>query len=507
MANNECYSFPSGATMIKKPKVLVTYPNFHRYFVAFVPFYDPLVAILLGSLVQDFAEVEIFDRRYETERSWIKKLKEFQPDVIAVRIHTSGEIYTTKRMLEIAKATKPDVVTIIGGQHPSLLPDDFNEPYCDLICIGPGEETFPEVVKAVAEGKGFEQIKGLAIRKENGFIFTEERPPKSGFFHWPKLNRKLAAKHSWRFPIGITIATHGCPHRCKFCSLWFTARGTYKLRDAAEVAEDIASMPQRGIYIADDNTFHHYQHALTIADELEKRGVKKAYCAYARTDTIVEHPEVFERWKKIGLIALVVGFEVVTDEDLNQLNKKTTLENNIKAIEFMNSLGIHCLAHFIVFPHFTQKDFRQLWDFIIKYNIALPYFVPLTPTPGTILFKEAKENRQLSIFHYGFYNLEYMVYKTKLPKWHFYYEYLKLWIKATSPLFYLRMRKILPLWLYLFQLQSVMRALFIQGYIKKCIEQILLEKNLDYEKIKTTLPPSLQENYHFRYFRDDLAPE
>lgn len=486
--------------MQRKPKVLITYPNFHRYFVPFLPFYEPFVAILLGTLVEDIAEVKIFDRRYESERAWIKTLEAFKPDLIACRIHTSAEMFTTKRMLEIAKNIAPKVTTIIGGQHPTLLPDDFNFPCFDLICIGAGEETFPEVVKTLGEGKNFEHIKGLAIRKENQFFFTEERPIKSGNFSWPKLNRKLADKYRKHFRQGITVTTHGCPHRCKFCSLWFTARGTYRLRNPEEVAEDIASLPWRHVYIADDNTFHDYKHALEIYEALKKRGVKKYYGAYARTDTIAEHPEVFEKWKEIGLRALVVGFEVVTQETLDQLNKKTTLENNLKTIEILNRLKIYNYAHFIIFPHFTTNDFNELWQFIKKHNISQPYFIPLTPTPGTILFKEAKEKNELSIYNYGFYNLEYMVYKTTLPKWRFYAEYLKLWLRSISPSTYISTRKYMPLITYLYRIAILSRA--IPPFIRNVIEQLIEEKTKKYEDIENSLSPSLKKNYQFRYLKD-----
>jgi len=489
--------------MTRKPRVLIAYPNFHRYFVPFFPFYEPLVAILLGSLVKDFAEVKIFDRRYETERAWKKTVREFQPDLIAARIHTSGEIFTTRRMMTIAKEIHPQAITILGGQHPTLLPDDFCQPCFDLICIGAGEETFPEVVKAIANETPFENIKGLAIRTDNGFIFTEERPIKSGNFSWPKLDRSLAAKYRKHFPQGITITTHGCPHRCKFCSLWFTARGTYRLRDPEEIADDIASLPNKVVYIADDNTFHDYKHALEIYEALKKRGVKKYYGAYARTDTIAEHPEVFEKWKKLGLRYLVVGFEVVSEQALNELNKKTTLENNIKTINILNRLRINNYAHFIIFPHFTPKDFKELWEFIKKNNISQPYFISLTPSPGTILFKEAKENNQLSVYNYGFFNLEYMVYKTKLPKWRYYYEYIKLWILSISPFTYFKMRKHITLFDYLYRVAIVMRA--TPAFIRNVIEQLIEEKRTKYEDIESTLPPSLRKGYKFRYM--DETPQ
>jgi len=487
--------------MTKRPKVLITYPNFHRYFVPFLPFYEPLVAILLGTLVKDMADVKLFDRRYDSEREWIKTIKEFKPDLIAVRIHTSGEIFTTKRMLDMAKEIHPSVITIIGGQHPTLLPDDFDEPYCDLICIGPGEETFPEVVKAIANGTPFDDIKGLAIRKASGFVLTPERPIKSGVFSWPKLDRSLAAKYKGHFVQGITVTTHGCPHRCKFCSLWFTARGTYRLRDPEEVADDIASLPNEHIYIADDNTFHDYDHAVAMYEALKRRGVKKFYGAYARTDTIAEHPDIFEKWKEIGLRALVVGFEVVSQNELDVLNKKTSLDNNIKSMEILNKLNIYCYAHFIIFPHFTVKDFKDLKNFIKEHHITQPYFVPLTPTPGTILFKEAKDKKELSIYNYGFYNLEYMVYKTALPKWRFYCEYVKLWLSSISPAAYLLwMRKHMSFITYLYRIAIIMRVM--PAYFRNVIEQIAEENATDYEAIKDKLPPSLQDGYKFRFMKD-----
>ncbi len=484
----------------KRPKVLLAYPNFHEYFVPFLPFYEPFVFILLGSIIKELCDVEIFDRRYETEKAWKKKLKEFKPDLIGCRVHTSGELSTTERMFTIAKEICPSALTLVGGQHPTLLPDDFNLPCVDMICIGPGEETLKEIVTAIGDNGSFDGIKGLAIRKNGALYFTPEREIRSGVFSWPKLDRSLVKKYSWRFPQGITVTTHGCPHRCKFCSLWFTARGTYRLRAADEIADDIASIKQKYVYIADDNTFHDHIHSMKIHDALKKRGVKKRYGAYARSDTIVEHPELFEKWKELGLHALVVGFEVVGQDDLDRLNKRTTLDNNLKTLEILNRLKIYCYAHFIVFPEFTLKDFRDLWSFVDKHKISQPYFVPLTPSAGTILFKEAKDEGLLSIFDYGFYNLEYMVYKTKLPKLRFYFEFLLLYLRSISPLFYWKVRSQMTFDTYLYRIFIILRL--IPKYTLNVLRQIHQEKTKKYDDIESTLPPSLRKGYKFRYIDD-----
>lgn len=483
--------------MQRKPKVLFVYPNFHRYFVTFLPFFEPFVAIVLCSMIEDIAQVKIFDRRYETEKSFIKFLKEFAPDIIAFRIHTSGEIFTTKRLLEITKKIVPQATTIIGGQHPTLLPDDFNLPCVDLVCIGAGEETLREVVETKSKGLNFQEVKGLAIRKNGELFFTEERPIKSGTFTWPKLNRDLAKKYRKHFPWGITITSMGCPHRCNFCSLWVTARGTYRLRDTQGVVEDIASIPQSYIHIADDNTFHDPNHAMAIYEGLINKGVKKEFAAYARTDTIVNHRDIFKQWKAIGLKNLVVGFEAVNEEAMKDINKRNSLENNIKAIEILHELKINCFAHFIIFPRFTKKDFKEIANFIDRYKISQPYFVPLTPLAGTELFKEAKEKKELSVFHYGFYNLEYMVYKTALPKWRFYMEYILLWFKTISPLSYIKMRRRFSFLQYLYRVRIISVAFF--PYLRNIIEQLMLENKVALSSKKEELFPSQIENYKFRF--------
>lgn len=483
--------------MPEKIRVLLIQPNFHKYYVPFLPNYEPLVMILLASIVEDIAEPVIFDRRFEGESALIKTLRDFKPDLVATRTHTSGEIFTAKRILELAKKVHPPTTTIVGGQHPTLLPDDLNDPCIDLICIGPGEKTFREVVQAKIDNSNFGNIKGLAIQKNGQLYYTGERPLESGAFSWPRLNRDLAARYRKHYLDGFTITSMGCPHRCNFCALWVAAQGTYRLRKPEEVIDDIASIPQSFVYIGDDNTFHNYKHAMSICEGLKKRGVKKKYGAYARTDTIVEHRKVFEEWYKIGLRTLVVGMEVVNEKGLEDINKRNTLENNIKANQILNEIGIQNYAHFIIFPKFTPRDFSDIWKFLKKHKISQPFFVPYTPLAGTPLFKEFKGKKELSIFNYGFYNLEYMVCKTTLPKWRWYFEYIKLWLKSISLLTFLTFRINFPLSAYIFRLKMLLRVLF--PFTKNIIKQIIEEKTVKYEDIQDKLFPSQKENYQFRY--------
>lgn len=485
-----------------KLKFLFIQPDYPRQYVFFFPVYEPLHALLFGALVEDLAETQIFDRRYDTDENLAVLMKAYAPDIVGITTHTAGEIYNVRRLLAIVKRIRPACVTIVGGQHASLLPEDFFDPSVDLVCIGPGEDTFREVVEATAARESYDEIAGLAVRNGDGYKITPPRLPKSGIFSWPKFNRELLNKYKKHYlnyfearPTVYTLTTSGCPYRCKFCSLWAAARGTYRKRKPEEVVEDIYTQPQPFVHLTDDNTFHNEDHALEIYHLLKKRNIKKKILAYARTDTIVNKPDLLAKWAEIGLGALVVGMEACSDKHLNYINKRTSVGINVQAQEILDSLNIENWAHFVLLPEFEKEDFSQILEFIRTMNISYPIFVPYTPVPGTPLFFEVKQNKQLSIFDYGWHTLQYMVLKTKIPKqdWYRYYTdlYLKtcslksIWKRRRSPTFHLR---------------PVLGRAFIMGrcarkmrtYIR---EQLETEATVTYDQVESTLPASLRKDY------------
>ena len=489
----------------KRLKFLFIQPDYPRQYVFFFPVYEPLHGLLFGAIIRDLAETRLFDRRFDTDANLARLVRDYQPDLVGVTTHTAGEIFNVKRLLGIVKRECPQAVTIVGGQHSSLLPEDLFDPTVDLVCIGPGEETFREAAELLASkgsGADFSAVPGLAVRAGDSYVITPPRLPHSGSFSWPKFDRSLLRGYKWHYlnhfeyrPVVYTITTSGCPYRCKFCSLWAVARGTYRRRQPEEIVEDIISQPQKYVHLTDDNTFHNEDHALEIYRLLKKSGVKKKILAYARTDRIAEKPELLAKWREIGLGALVVGMEACSDKYLELINKKTSLDVNIQAQKIMDRLGIESWAHFVIMPAFQKEDFDGILDFIERLGITYPIFVPMTPVAGTPMFFEAKDQGQLSVFDYGYYNLQYMVMKTTLPKREWYDHMMRLythtcswrtlWRRRKSPAFHLR--------------PALGRAIIMGRCVRKLDsfvqEQLETERTVRYEDIEPTLPPSLRRDY------------
>ena len=124
---------------------------------------------------------------------------------------------------------------------------------------------------------------------------------------------------------------------------------------------------------------------------------------------------LLEKWKEIGLGALVVGMEAVSNKKLEALNKKSSVDLNIQAQKILDILDIESWAHFVMMPDFEKDDFDEIWSFVEQYNITYPVYVCYTPVPGTPLFFELKNEGKLSIFDYAYYNLQYMPVNTKIP--------------------------------------------------------------------------------------------
>ncbi len=487
----------------RKLRFLFIQPEFNRHYVTFLPVYEPLHGLICDSVSGDLTESLIFDRRFDTDRNLRKTLRDFKPDVIGTTAHTAGEVTNSIRLLALAKEERPEAVTIVGGQHATLLPEDYFHPAVDLICIGPAEGTFKETMETIASGEDLAQVPGLVVRQGDEHVVTPPRELRSGIVSWPQFDRTIIPKRYRRHyyfifearPSIYTITTMGCPYRCKFCSLWAAQRGTYRRRPPEEIVEDIASQSQTYVHLTDDNTFHDEKHALEIYELMKKRGVKKKIMAYARTDTIVQKSDLLEKWLEIGLGGLVVGMEAVSDSNLEYINKKTSVDVNEQAHKVLEKLGIENWAHFVMLPDFKKEDFDQVWDFIDRLNITYPVLVPLTPIPGTPLFFEAKEEKLLTTFDYGFYNLEYMVMKTILPKREWYDHMADLYLKTCSPRTLWRRRKS-PSFHYR---PGIGRAIVMRNTVRKIDkhveEQLEMERTVRYEDIEHTLPPSLRRDY------------
>jgi len=139
-------------------------------------------------------------------------LKKHDKVVIAISFFTT-ELWKTYDLINELKSKyqkyRDKIIYLAGGPHPTGDPKGTLKLGFDVVCIGEGEETFPEFIKAVNENEGYEKVRGIAYLDDNEFIYTGKRKHVD-------LNKypPFPVKHN---KFGHIEITRGCPYGCYFC--------------------------------------------------------------------------------------------------------------------------------------------------------------------------------------------------------------------------------------------------------------------------------------------------
>ncbi len=424
-------------------KILLVQPNISDRKVGFTSMVqtEPLALEIIAASVPD-QDVRLIDLRVEPNLE--SALLSFQPDLVGITGYTT-DVPRMKEVCAEVKRLLPQVVTVAGGYHASLCPQDFDIEALDYIVVGEGEETFPELVHALETGSAPSEVKGIIYRQDGNQVTTAFRAPATKLDTLPLPARHLADPyrhgyyfHFWDDPYLVETA-RGCPYRCTFCAVWIFHRGRCRTRCPELVVQDLKRIPSRIVCFVDDNFFQNIRRSEKLYDLIKAEGIeKKQYWCQARSDTVVRHPELLEKWAEIGLSSVLIGFEKINETDLQAVNKKSSVKTNEQAVEILNRLGIDIWGMFIVDQSWTRDDFDSLIDYVRRRKIAYPTYTILTPIPGTQLYKERAS--ELTTSNYEVFDFLHTVLPTRLPETEFYQNMARLYASTSLGLKELKQR-------------------------------------------------------------------
>ena len=163
----------------------------------------------------------------------------------------------------------------------------------------------------------------------------------------------------------------------------------------------------------------HPEHAEAIADQIERRDIRKQYYLETRGDVLLRNKDVFRRWKRLGLEYMFLGLEAIDEEGLKAHRKRTTTSKNLEALEFARSLGITVAINIIADPAWDVQAFSVLRN----WAATVPEIVHVTvntPYPGTETWQT--EACRVTSTDYRLFDVQHAVLPTKLPLEQFYRE-------------------------------------------------------------------------------------
>jgi hopanoid C-3 methylase len=378
--------------------------------------------------------VEIFDMILE--RGLDRRLERFRPDVIGTSSYITG-VNEVKKICRTVKRWDSRCVTIVGGVHASLVPEDFADPSVDCIVLGDGTSIMPELVDALEGGQSFDQIPGLVLPGSNGhWERTGEGPymppPDSLPFPRRDLVAHLRNRYYYLFhqPVAIMKTTWGCWYRCNFCFPWRVTQGLTYSRSPESIVDELEQIEADDIYIVDDVFLIQPNRLSRIAQLLRERNIRKKYLVYGRSDFIADHEEIIREWAALGLTAVILGLEATTDGELESMDKKCTVHANRRAMEVLRKYGIDTYGSLIPQPDYQPEDWARLRAFIEENGLYYVNISPLTPLPGTLIWSQYADQVTVSRAAHGLWDLSHCVLPTRMPLKKYYRSLLRVYAQT-----------------------------------------------------------------------------
>ena len=256
--------------------------------------YAPLTLTTLAALVPEDLHAEI-----TIQDEGVQPLDlNFQADLVGITAITG----TSQRAYQIADQLRAKGHTVIlGGVHPTLLPEEA-APHADALVLGYAEKTWPQLLGDFTRGE----------LKPRYFL-----PTKGALEGVPIARRDLLKKKHYT-TVNSIEATRGCPHQCDFCVVPTAWKNTYAHRPIAEVVAELATFHGRHAVFLDLSPVEdsHYAKELYRAMiPLRMRWVALA------TTRIAEDAELLRLAAQSGCKGLLIGFESISQETLNQSHK------------------------------------------------------------------------------------------------------------------------------------------------------------------------------------------
>jgi anaerobic magnesium-protoporphyrin IX monomethyl ester cyclase len=376
-------------------------------------------------------EIEVMDCQAE-RKDWKdveRRIESVAPNIVAASGFTCNA-YVCARVAQTAKKVNPDIVTVIGGQHFSFKAEESltDFPEIDYIVRGEGEETFVELVKALAEGD-VAGVAGLSFRNNGGVVHTPERQLIEDLdslpfpaYHLVEDNMDdyhftLMAGKNTRYM--ILEGSRGCKHRCSFCTQWKHWGGIWRTKSPKRIADEMEHNHRRFggrfLWLTDDN-FDYKMRGMELWRELKGRDFADdiAWFFQARTDDIANHSDIVAKLREVGNNWILIGVENNSPEVLKDFKKGLEVGDASRAVKILNDNDIFTQSMFVMGSRRdTMKSMSELRRFSLELDTHLAIYTTLTPFPGTDVYESAMQNGWIEDTNYAHYDMVHAIMPTE----------------------------------------------------------------------------------------------
>jgi len=339
-----------------------------------------------------YIDIPFLNNFFYNEKLIVDKAIRFCPDLIAFSAITN--LYMPiKKLARKFKKVLPDVPIIVGGIHPTSLPDETIKEDCfDMICLGEGEGAMEELLNRIREKRSYNNIKNLWVKDTLGQVHKNpKRPLIRPLESLPDPDKSLFAKYGVLTSRIMVMTTRGCPFACTFCvnnfrNAAYSDEVYLRQRSVPNVMKDLINIkktykPKR--FRFEDDVFAFNQRWLNEFKVAYREHINLPFHCYVTPSTAKD--EILKSLKEAGCESVSMGVQSGNESiRAKLLHRKHTDELIIAAAKRINKHRLKLITEFIFgFPEETPEDMWksfELNDKLGAYNTASFIFYPYPKT-------------------------------------------------------------------------------------------------------------------------------
>jgi anaerobic magnesium-protoporphyrin IX monomethyl ester cyclase len=332
-----------------------------------------------------------------TDQEIKERIIDFNPDLVGVSCLFSNKAWDAHNVCRIAKEYNKNVITVMGGAHPTALPEEtLQDKNVDYVIQGEGELAFKELIESLNEGaKDIIQLSKTSLDLDTLPLPARHLLPMQKYLSGESPHSGLK-----QAPVASFTTSRGCPSRCEFCAIRTLYGDSFRMRSPVNVLSEVEHLVNtyhiKELHFEDDCLTANKKRALAIFQGIKKYNLSLNSPSGLAIFAMDE--ELIDAMKDAGYYSLSFAIESGSGYVRKVLmNKNVDIDKAERLIKYARKVGLKTKCFYILgYPGETKATMNETLECAKRLEADWSLFFPASPLPGTDLMERCKKNNWLA---------------------------------------------------------------------------------------------------------------